>query len=178
MRVTRLVNLLRSTHRAGKGGVEKHLECRSTVSRGHFSTGTHGHLGLSHFLHDLVTLWGCKAGRPSQGARNSKANDPFTCRFRPEGTGRPFARSEWSTCAPPPGPTLMMIEWVRQLGGRQAGDAHSWGAPPGVVSQARGAISVGSPSHPASSLAGYGGMSPCPPPAFGAGGTLISWDHH
>ena len=40
----------------------------------------------------------------SQGARNSKENDPFTCRFRPEGTGRPFARSNWSTCAPPPAP--------------------------------------------------------------------------
>ena len=38
------------------GGVEKHLECRSTVSRGHFSTGTHGHLHLSHFLHDLDTF--------------------------------------------------------------------------------------------------------------------------
>ena len=38
------------------GGVEKHLECRSTVSRGHFRTGTHGHLHLSHFLHDLDTF--------------------------------------------------------------------------------------------------------------------------
>ena len=37
-------------------GVEKHLECRSTVSRGHFSTGTHGHLHLSHFLHDPDTF--------------------------------------------------------------------------------------------------------------------------
>ena len=58
----------------------------------------------------------------------------------------------------------MMIEWVRQLGVRRAGDAHSWGAPPGVVSQARGAISVGSPSFPASSLARAQRNAPLSPP--------------
>ena len=60
-----------------KGGVEKHLECRSTVSRGHFSTGTHGHLGLFHISSMTLTpLWGCEAGRPSQTGR-AAPHDPY-----------------------------------------------------------------------------------------------------
>ena len=58
------------------------------------------------------------------------------------------------TCSPP-GPTLVMIEWVRQLGGRRGTSCFpprvgggGRGAPPGVISQARGATSssVGRPS--------------------------------
>ena len=48
------------------GGLRNTIVCRSTVSRGHFRTGTHGHLRLSHVYHDLVTFIGARPGGPHQ----------------------------------------------------------------------------------------------------------------
>ena len=130
------------------------------------SIGTHGHLGLSHFHHDLVALMGVQGRAARTRSTEIQGERPLHVPGPTRGDGSARAHDPTGVGVLPPGPTLMMIEWVQQLGGWRAGDAHSWGAPPGIVSQARGAISVGSPSFPASSLAGHGGMSPCPPPCL------------
>ena len=103
------------------GGVEKHLECRSTVSRGHFRTGTHGHLHLSRFLHDLDTFMRVR-GRAAGTRRDWAPRLTTPSRAGPDPRGR-VGRSHDpnGVRVPPPGPTLMVIEWVRQLGGRLVG---------------------------------------------------------
>ena len=69
------------------GGVEKHLECRSTVSRGHFRTGTHGHLHLSHFLHDPDTFIEVR-GRAARTRRNGSPGRTTPSRAGSDPRGR------------------------------------------------------------------------------------------
>ena len=53
----RINSCCESLPHAARGGVLRNtIVCQSTVSRGHFRTGTHSHLRLSHFLHDLDTF--------------------------------------------------------------------------------------------------------------------------
>ena len=52
-------------------------------------------------------------------ALSPKADDPFTCRGSdPRGRVGRSHDPNGVRVLPPPGPTLMVIEWVRQLGGR------------------------------------------------------------
>ena len=121
-RACKCVALTAQERGARGGGVEKHLECRScTVSWGHFSTGTHGHLRLSHFLHDpdtFIEVRGRAARTRWNGSPGRTTPSAFTCQVRPEGTGRLERTIQLEYVCSPPGPTLMVTEWVRQLGGR------------------------------------------------------------
>ena len=103
------------------GGVEKHLECRSTVSRGHFSTGTHGHLHLSHFLHDPDTFIEARGRAARTRSTEFQGERPLHVPVPTRGDGSAVRTIRMEYVCPPPGPTLMVIEWVRQLGGRLVG---------------------------------------------------------
>ena len=62
-------------------------------------------------------------GRAALTRRNGSPGrtTPSRAGIRPEGTGRPDRTIRMEYVCSPPGPTLMVIEWVRQLGGRLVG---------------------------------------------------------
>ena len=104
-----------------------------------------------HLLYGAVWLGGRHKG---DGAPRRTA--PSRAEVPPEGTGGlECTIQDGNAVLRPPVPTLVMVEWVRQLGGRRGTSCFpprvgggGRGAPPGVTSQARGATSssVGRPS--------------------------------
>ena len=107
-----------------QGGVEKHLYGPKPEQKGSLGailepapTAT---CCLSHFLHDLVTFMGVRGRAAGTRRTGLQGGRPLHVPGSdPRGRAGLIARSNWSRCAPPPGPTLVVIEWVRQLGGRR-----------------------------------------------------------
>ena len=66
-------------------------------------------------------LLGREAGRLAQGGTEPQGERPLHVPVPTRGDGSAVRTIRMEYVCPPPGPTLMVIEWVRQLGGRLVG---------------------------------------------------------